>query len=231
MLTIKRHQTTNGPVDGVEIRLDQIEPWTPTRIEVREAVIASHVVGSLFANMPPDAARFAPDQKEVDVINELSRDAAQADRLIEFGDWTNDQIKQGGHEGGPLYTRGLIGHPFLDPYLFMHGWEGTTAVYLAVPLEPYNPGGDCNCIELLPIRLLGETALMIGDRCLLTPSSDGPATEWAKYLCKATPSVWRCLPGSEGMNNGMPPAHAAAGNVLDPLMTALLILSKTAVKS
>jgi hypothetical protein len=128
----------------------------------------------------------------------------------------------GGNRGGPLYTKGLIGNPFREPWLFMHTWEGATAVYLVNLLERDKPaGGECEIVELNPARLEGFNALMMGDRVFLEPRPDEPQ----KYHAHAIPSIWRYLPGMEAMNGGKSPESAAAGNVLDPLMTALLILS------
>lgn len=223
----KRYQTAGGTVMGIEARMEEIGNWRPTISQIRDTICAFMVVGTQMfdIDMPAMARANAPTQDDVEGIAGYCERAVRAGRLIDFGDWTNDVIKYGGNRGGPLYSRGVIGHPFRDPYLFVHTWEGATAVYLVNPLEPDRTGGDCECVELQPVRLKTDTVLMIGDRALLMPDASHEAG-WKKYHCSAMPSIWRYLPGAEAMvNNGAPAVNAAAGNVLDPLVTALLILS------
>jgi hypothetical protein len=215
--------------------LHDLDEWNPTPEGVRDAVLVGHVTGSLTYNdsmvLPPEVARFSPSGRDVDLIAGLCHQAISSGRLIDFGWWTNDAIKHGGVRGGPLYTRGVLGHPFTRPWMYMHRWEGAgahtaTSVYLVNPLEPDIPGGDCECIELNPLRYGASTVLMIGDRIFLQPARNVTTQEWSKYHCEAIPSPWRCLPGAPAeANNNKSPASAAAANVLDPLMTGLLILS------
>jgi hypothetical protein len=220
------YRTASGPVLGIEASLRDIREWRPTVTQIREPILTFMVVGtSMFAaDMPPLARAFAPTQDDVEGIAELTEVAVRAGRLIDFGAWTNDVIKYGGNRGGPLYSRDVIGHPFRDPYVFFHTWEDASAAYLVNPLEPERTGGDVECIELQPIEIKGNRALMIGDRAVLTPDASNFAG-WSKYHCRSMPSLWRYLPGAEAINTGGKPENAAAGNVLDPLMTALLILS------
>ena len=112
----------------------------------------------------------------------------------------------------------------------MHSWEPfpghtSTSVYLVNPLEPDTPAGDCESIELTPLRIGVNSVLMIGDRIYLHPNRDPETKNLSKYHCSSIPSTWRFLPGAERINNNLSPERAAAGNVLDPLMCALLILS------
>lgn len=223
----KLYQTERGGVHGFEARLDQLEGWAPVITQVREAILRGYVTGSHMLDriLPPDVMRLAPSQREVEAMAESAEAAVRAGRLIDFGDWTNDVIKHGGQRGGPLYSRGAIGHPFALPWVFRHTWEHSTAAYLVNPLDRDKlAGGDCECVELQPMKVAGNHMLMIADRMMLTPD---PGDTTVKYHCSAIPSVWRYLPDVDeaGGNNGLSPAQAAAGNVLDPLMTALLILS------
>jgi hypothetical protein len=225
-------QTPVGLVSGIESPIDQIADWRPNVTQVREAIFKGHVVGShLGIDVLPRELieRLAPTQDDVELFAEACHDAVRGGRLIDFGDWTNDVIKHAANRGGPLYGRGAIGHPFAKPYVFLHTWEEATSVYLVNPLEPDRlAGGDCECVELSPASIAGEKVLMIGDRIFLQPPpADAPHTvinDYKKYHCSAIPSLWRYMPGAEAINLQAPP-NAAAGNVLDPLMTALLILS------
>lgn len=229
----KMHQTPAGPRFGVEARLDEIRQWTPTVTQVRDTILHGHIVGTnmLDGFVSAEAMAMAPTQGDVDRIAETCAEAVSAGRLIDFGGWTNDVIKHGGTRGGPLYSRGVIGHPFSEPYVFLHTWEGETAVYMVNPLEPDKlAGGDCECLEMQPMRIADDAVLMIADRALLEGGINTDKATWSKYHCSAMPSPWRFFPGAETMNKGISPANAAAGNVLDPLMTALLILSTRGIE-
>ena len=224
------YDTGRGRIMGIEARLDDIGEWKPTIAQIREAVLSFHVVGShMFARgLPREIAEYAPNRHTVERIADGCHTAVSAGRLIDFGDWTNEVIKHGGNRGGPLYSKGAIGHPFSQYYLFCHTWENIVAIYLVNPLEPDRlAGGDCECIELQPIKVRNERALMIGDQALLQPGSQ--EGDWRKYHCSAIPSLWRFLPGADEINRAAP-ANAAAGNVLDPLMTALLILNTRGIE-
>lgn len=228
----KLHATAHGPVLGYETDLRDVGEWKATVVQVREAILKGYVVGShmLEAALPPAVMQLAPSQDDVERIAETCDEAIRAGRMIDFGHWTNDVIKYAAHRAGPLYSRGVLGHPFSQPYMFMHTWEYASSIYMVNPLEPDRlAGGDCEAVELQPLHAGGENVLMIADRMLLTPH-DGD--DWSKYHCSAIPSLWRYLPGADaaGMNNGLSQPQAAAGNVLDPLMTALLILSTRGIE-
>lgn len=228
MLNPKTYRTANGVVQGIEADMREIEPWRPSIGQIRDCALSGLVVGTggfLETMLPPSVLRMAPTQDEVEAICEQCHDAIRAGRLIDFGDWTNDVIKYGGKRGGPLYQQGAIGHPFRQPWMFVHTWEGVVVTYLVNPLEPEKSSGDCETAEIQPIRLGNHKVLMISDRILLETQRNEGKTDWNKYLCSAVPSIWRYVPGFEGSNNGMDPGSSAAGNVLDPLMTAMLILS------
>lgn len=230
MLNSKLYRTANGPVHGIEANIRDVEPWHASIGQIRDTVLAGLVVGTggfLQAALPRSILQLAPTQNEIDEIAQSCHDAVRTGRVIDFGEWTNDVIKYGGNRGGPLYQQQAIGHPFRSPYMFVHSWEGVVVTYLVTPLEPDKPAGDCEAIELQPMRLKNHTMLMISDRIHLETSYNEGKDNWNKYNCLAMPSIWRYLPGMP--DNGMSPPNAAAGNVLDPLMTAMLILSTKGV--
>ena len=222
------HDTPQGRVIGFEASMRDISEWKPVITQIREAILQYMVVGShvIAKSLPPEVAQYSPGQQTVEHIAECCFNAVSAGRLIDFGDWTNEVICHGGNRGGPLYGRGAIGHPFGKPYVFVHTWEASTSAYMVNPLEPGKlAGGDCEVIELQPVKMRETCALMIADQVLLQPDDDVEKLScWNKYSCHAIPSVWRFMPGAEEINKG-PPGNAAAGNTLDPLMTALLILN------
>lgn len=97
-----------------------------------------------------------------------------------------------------------------------------TAVYLVNLLEPELPsGGDCEVMELQPLDIRGNRGLFLGDRGTVLKQPDSEEAR-RKYHCSATPASWRFLDDTKPLERH---AAEAAGNVLDPLMCALLILS------
>jgi hypothetical protein len=123
--------------------------------------------------------------------------------------------------------------PFGEPYLLLHKWEGQLkgrpqiALYLVNPLEPETPCGDFEIVDLQPIMINGNKIFLYGDRATFFAKE---AARDKNYACSVVPSVWRIMPGNEAMNNGNRPENAAASNVLDPIMTMLLILNTRNVK-
>ena len=215
----------------LEIDLSDMDEWKPSMAMVRDTVLANLILepGGMV-NKPYKAV-----QSEVDNICEMSMEAVKAGRAVHLGHLPNQAIKDMGDHGGPLYNQGGLPQPFSHPWLFMHSWDGgpalqrsAVAVYMVNPT--FGPDGDtagCEIVELQPIRINRGNVLLIGDRILL----DAPTGEElrAKYHCIAVPSFMRFLPGMEPINNGMSPEEAAAGNLLDPLMAAFLLLNAEGV--
>jgi hypothetical protein len=226
------YQTPNGPVLGIDTNVGDIDVWAPSIGKLRDTILAYLCVGtSMIDNLPVSSAgrAMAPTQAEVEAIADMAGEAVRHGRLFDFAELSNDVIKYGGVRGGALYNRGAIRHPFREPWVFTHTWDShgrmATTVYLVSPLGE-DAWGDCEVIELEPMAIRSQHVLMIGDRVLIQPGEDHGGR---KYDARAMPSIWRYLPGAERMNNGGAPEAAAAGNVLDPLMTALLILSTRGV--
>jgi hypothetical protein len=220
----------NEAGDGafMECDLSTMAPWRPTIGQVRK-IIESYLIGGpqLTGIVPEEAMQFAPRQREVELIGDMAFEAVKAGRLIDFGELPNALIKDGGHRGGPLYAAGVLNQPFRDPWLLYHTWdERNAAVYLINPCEPDRPNGDCEVVELEPAQFAGQGTLTIGDRILYLPEPEKPDS----YSARCAPSIWRFMPGAEAINNGEAPENAAAGNVLDPLMTCLIMLSTNGIE-
>lgn len=219
-----------GMVHGFEADANDIAAWKPVVTQVRQCILDRAITGTGTLKGGVGFARFqqfCPSQRDVETASDMALEAAIAGRLIDFGDWTQDVIIYGGNRGGPLYGQGMISHPFREPYVFMHTWDGETAIYLVNPVLPDEVACDCEVLELQPMVIGGNRLLMIADRVLLSPSATEDKLDWKKYHCYAVPSVFRVMYDKENpaINMGKTPEGAAAGNVLDPLMTGLLILS------
>lgn len=209
--------------------LRDIGHWrNPTIPQIRDTIQAGYVAGSQFPAMRGVGKQFEATQTEVENIGEAALEAVRAGRLIDFGYLPNAALIEGGVRGGPLYTRGALGHPFRDPWVFCHSWEEAYTVYLVSLVDFDQPaGGRCEVTELQPVTVKDRRLFLIGDRALLDPDME---VDDSKYAALSVPSPWRFVPGLEEINNGKPPEEAAAGNVLDPLMTALLILNTNGVE-
>lgn len=226
--------TPNGPLLGVQAALGDMTEWHPTVGQMREVMMRQGVIGTgmLEGMLASDIRMYAPTQREVGMVADACVEACRSGRLIDFGHWTNQTVIYSGARGGPLYAKGMIGHPFGLPYILRHTWEGGVAAYLVVPMEPDKlAGGEFEAVELQPLRLRGDTVMMIGDRIIFQPT-DTPSSEtrWKRYRCAAVPSLWRFGPHAEWTNKDatgkdQDPGTAAGGNVLDPVAGALLILS------
>jgi len=218
-----------GNVFGVEIGPGDLGNWSPTVAQMRDVALRRWVTGPNFAPWCGEkqalAESFAPHQREVETISEMTCDAVRAGRLIDFGFWPNEAIKFGGTRGGPLWSRGFIGQPFMDPWVLYHTWEGLPGIYLVNPKGDKPTGNSFEICELQPATAKGDPMLTIADRgTFIFPET--PFTDWRKYGAHLAPSTARYLPGAEDtLNNGKDPAGAAAGNIGDPVMLAMLILN------
>lgn len=219
-----------------EVRLDMIGGWEPTIARVRDAVFKRHIVGMGLQNEV--SKLFAPRQSEVEAVNQAVFDAMTAGRVIDFGFFPNEVMKESGQRGGHLYSAGHIGMPFRDPFVIFHTWDAgsthdaldrvsdrTPAVYLVQLTELDMPaGGEFEALELQPVVFDDHQALMIGDRIIAQHDPEQGGQLHAKCL----PAVWRAEAFMRGIvNDGDVVAmmKSGAGNVVDPLMTALMILA------
>jgi hypothetical protein len=208
--------------------------WDPTIGKVRDAILTAHLAGPNFAPWcgakEAEAQLHAPTRDEVEKVAEFACEAVRYGRLIDFGFWPNDAIKLGGIRGGPLWSRGFIGMPFIEPWVLYHRWEGGSCAYLINPYGDQPTGNSFEACELSPVIARGRGYLTIADRGLFQfPTT--PFTDWNKYGAAVNPGTHRYLPGADQMINNTgkdgsgTPEGAAAGNVGDPIMLALMILN------
>jgi hypothetical protein len=219
-----------GMIEGIEVSPGDLDPWNATPAQVREVALRRNIVGPNYAPWcgvnEAEADEYAPSQREVIRISELTCEAVRYGRMIDFGFWPNEAIKQGGRRGGPLWSRGFIGMPFNEPWVLFHQWEDGPAVYLVNPRGEKPTCGDIEICELQCQEMQGNPLLCIADRALFQFPAK-PITDWSKFGAMMSPNTIRYMPGEYGvkLNNGKSPAGSAAGNVGDPVMLALLILN------
>jgi hypothetical protein len=220
----------------VEVDINDVDQWNPTVAGIRDSLFAHGLSGGMvpFGHTIPERARQSfPLPREIQQATEIATEAMRLGRVIDFGMIPNEIMMTTAKRAGPMYLRGMIGQPFRDPWLFVHSWEQGVACYLIHPLEPDRHAGSFEAMEIAPAIVRGYRLLTIGDRAILEPDEAVPADfdpEWSKYPSRVCPSPWRFMPGMEDANNGGSAEAAAAGNVLDPLMTALMILSTNGVQ-
>jgi hypothetical protein len=210
--------------------LREIEVWNPTVTQARAAILDHLIVWSPmvenFEDLNPRALPYVIPQEEVEQIERLTNAAVRAGRLIDFGYLPNAVIKSGGMRGGPLWQRRAIHSPFSEPWVFVHTWDaiagGGTAAYLVNPAS----GAGLEVCELQPVKVSGRGVLMIGDRVLF--GRDAPQSGKSTYHAIPSPNIVRFDDDpriAARLNEGRSPEGAAVGNVGDPTMTAILILS------
>jgi hypothetical protein len=211
-------------VPAIEADPRSIAEWSPTVAMVRDVVQRYMVTGPDWSetfNLPAIAHDFAPTQREVETVCGMCLDAVQHGRLVDFGMLPNDVIMQGGNRGGPLWNQGALGMPFSEPWMFLHSWEQGVAIYMVNP----HAAGDFEVCELCPMSIGDQKMLTIGDRGLFD-RVEGMQPQ-KRYHCSVAPSAIRYIEGDLGSraNNGGAISAAAASNIGDPTMTALLILN------
>lgn len=202
---------------------DELGTWNATPAGVRDVVLSLHVVGPVLAGTPS-----APTQREVETVSDMAYNAITAGRFIDFGYWPHDVIKFCGNRGGPLYYEGAMPMPFQEPWMFMHLWNlhenraPSPAVYLVHTLDEV----EFEVVEFEAMTIHGRRMLTIADRAILLHHNE-ISRSGNKYHCSVAPSCWRWE--YPELNGDAGPEKAAASNVLDPVMTALLMLSTTGV--
>ena len=115
--------------------MNDLAEWNATIEQVRDACLESRLMA---LNMPGEAGIT---EDEIELLAPMAQEAVRAGRLIECGHLPNEIIKLCGKRGGLMYTAGLLGHPFTDPWILYHTWEEGTAVYVIDLRETEHPAG------------------------------------------------------------------------------------------
>jgi hypothetical protein len=215
------------PPNRMELNWAEVEPATVSMAQFREIVTTIGIAGNDVRGMsflPYEARQFSATDFEVAFVNEAANDAVASGRVMDFGDFPNQLMKDTSKRSGPLYVQGYLPMPFSLPWVLTHTWEEATAWYVIIPLEDGLLGADFEVSELDCLSYQGRKLLVIGDRAMLDCAQWDEATVWSKYPCRVCPSPWRFLPGI-----AEDPLGTAAGNVLDPVMTAITILATNGV--
>lgn len=198
---------------------------TPSIGQARDALLSAIIsIGPSDATFPTAEIRTF-----YETVSTLAADAVTTGRLFNFGELPNQVIREQSKRGGPLYSQGHIGHPFRQPWVGFHTWEGGGSAYLVVPDPDANrsTGGWFHATEIMFHRLRERLIGLIGDAVhIRTPRGhDGttaiPEHRWEVDLT-ASPAV---------LASGALREHASelASSVIDPVAAMMLILATDGV--
>jgi hypothetical protein len=222
---------------------------TPERLReiAREQMITSG---------PGSSEMWMPTSDELGHIVDMVNSAVNSGQVIDFGYWPNEVIQMTSNRGGYLYVRDALGHPFSSPYVILHSWDDKknekaerqvasiqgrkkpipeTTAYLVNPFPTDKV--MCSDFEILAfdaMTIKGERMLAVGDRGLFLGEESRGKKE---YCARVIPYAYRFpeLIGDKEFARMVTNSRsdsimeAAAANILDPLMTALLILNTNGI--
>ena len=219
--------------------LRNLKPWNrPTAAQVRNAVIADMF---LVPREPEGQPRKGLDGV---ALAEGFKIAVQSGRMFDLGHLPNEVIQDEASRGAELLIDGHIGHPFTEPYCFFHTWDSSNladeeaasqarevgctqsgAIYLVDPLDWSTlsqgrvPPGTFLICEAQTIKVYDKPMLLLADSVMVTPerSADGKVG----YSCQVSRGALSTVYQSE---------TAAAGNLIDPVMTCLLLLATDGIE-
>lgn len=195
--------------------LEQIGQWKATIEQIRDACLDPRIIA---LNIPGTPESCWITSEEISEVVAKAAAAVRGGRLIDCGHLPNEVIKTGGKRGGLMYNTGLLGHPFVEPWVLYHTWEEDAAAYLVELLDKDLPaGGSTEITELVPMLLDGMRFLVVGDRVQLIDPTKSADLRYGGY---AKTSSWRvAFAELGGVEMG-----SAMNNCLDPFVTALLLL-------
>lgn len=213
----------NEQIIAAEAQGNEIQPWNPTVTQVRDVIFGWGIAGPDFTeclDLKPEAKQHVPSQDEVERVSEMAHDAVTAGRVIDFGFLPNDVLKYGGDRGGTLWQQHAIEQPFELPWMIYHAWEGGVCVYLVNPVA-----AGVEICELQPCKVGTMLSLLISDRGIFFREHELAPQKYFATMSPAALRYQRDPAHHARANGGGTENTAAAGNVGDPLMAALLILN------
>ena len=220
-----------------EIEAGDIKTFSMTPERLRE--IALH---HMVTSGPGLDQNYMPTSAELTVISDMLYTAVIRGQVIDFGHWPNEMIKATAKRAGPLYIADGLAHPFSSPYVIMHSWDipkydwvtmnlSGSSVYL---INPFPQSNATTCIDFEALEF--EGLLAHGSQCVGVMDRVAfhakQSQQTGGYSVNVTPFAMRY---HEKLNDphvkeilhqsGETIYEGAVSNVLDPLMTGLMILN------
>jgi hypothetical protein len=215
----------------------QVTSITPAKF--RDLALAG-----MLSSGPGTEMDYMPSPRELDTIVDMLSEATSAGKFFDFGHWPNEFIKKQSARASKLYLEGALGHPFTTPWIFFHTWndpiidekfghQASCSTYL---VHPYPIDGkaiacDFEIVSIEPFKVKDITILGVGDRARFM--SHEVLEPGRAYACNVAPvqfrfpqRFWDSYARETGLEEGPRAAmEAAAANVIEPFMVALLLLN------
>jgi len=219
----------------VEFDMSQVSIANLTIPKMREAIMTNMLLSG-----PGLYEEYMPSPQQLERINLCAQLAIKSGQVIDFGYWPNEMIKDTSLRSGKLYNDGALGMPFSSPWIFVHSWDSPDSmeyrksdkpVTVAYLVDPENDELGCGfqALEMDAFNIAGLFTLGVGDRLVYNPEPGSEKYNVAVIAAhKRFPLAEIGMP--EALQAQMTDSHAAC-NVLDPLMTALMILNTRGVRS
>jgi hypothetical protein len=220
-----KHQDTEVPfhydADTSYAMLRQMEPWPmPTYEQVRHLLMNNDIMV-----LAPADETDSGETKLFLTVPQGFQHTAQAGRAFDVGHMPNALIKREAFRGCQLFEAGHIGHPFTEPYLLYHTWEGGGSLLLvdamdwhAARPDRYQPGTFMVC-EMQPVMIAGRRMLMVAD--LIHVFMNVEKNQYGG-------SVMRNVLNDMALKKGMPAGEGLA-NLAEPVMASMLLLATDGV--
>jgi hypothetical protein len=208
------HPITMSPEQGAHM-LDTFETWTATAIQARECILREDIV-IIMPELKKDDGRVAHAKIMITGAKAAATEAVIAGRMFDFGWLPNAVIKIQATRGGPLWNQGHIEHPFSEPYVVFHQWEEGASLYVVwevVKRETLIT--EFACMQSRGKKFL-YASVSVGLRRFSKPGS------WDARLYY--PPVTQ-----EEADTGE--LQASATGTVDPIATALLMLSTRGIET
>jgi hypothetical protein len=172
--------------------------------------------------------------------------AVNGGRLFDMGHIPNPVICSESGRAAELFLAGHIGHPFSEPYCFFHTWDPSSikneeaaamarelaigdagSLYVVDPFDMHKltngavPPNTFLICEAQAVNVFGKHMLLIGD--MITASPTRNAHGKVGYRAQLTRGALSVMPGNSSEGE-------AAGNLLDPVMSCLLLLATDGIE-
>jgi hypothetical protein len=214
-------QETIDPIRySAEVSIDllrQMTAWPmPTFDQVRHLAMENDIM----VMAPADEADSHETKMFLSIPSGFTQTLREG-RAFDLGHLPNELIKREALRGCELFEAGHIGHPFSEPYILYHTWEGGGSLLLVDPLDwhamrpdRYAPRTYMVC-EMQPVMIAGRRTLLVAD--LIHVWLD---KELSVYGGTVMPNVLQAMARQNGMAAG-----EGLANLAEPVMAAMLLLA------